>query len=45
MWIIVDRGVYDVTSFWRNHPGGSAMLAAKVCLCRISIPNRFEVLF
>lgn len=29
-WIIVDNGVYDVTEFFPNHPGGSEVLFAKV---------------
>jgi len=28
-WIIVDNGVYDVTEFFPNHPGGSEVLFAK----------------
>merc|ERR1712232_1495181 len=22
-WVVVDRKVYDVTKFWKSHPGGS----------------------
>ena len=29
MWIVADNKVYDVTTFWKRHPGGSYLIKSK----------------
>jgi cytochrome b involved in lipid metabolism len=29
MWIVADNKVYDVTKFWKRHPGGSYLVKSK----------------
>ena len=29
MWIVADNKVYDVTNFWKRHPGGSYLVKSK----------------
>ncbi|KAF7245384.1 Acyl-CoA (8-3)-desaturase [Varanus komodoensis] len=30
MWLVIDRKVYDISSFHRRHPGGSRILNSHV---------------
>jgi fatty acid desaturase 2 (delta-6 desaturase) len=29
MWVVADNKVYDVTKFWKRHPGGSYLVKSK----------------
>lgn len=29
MWVVANNNVYDVTDFWKRHPGGSYLIKSK----------------